>query len=821
MKHLTLHQFREEHERILQSLSLLDAAQHPNSRQLDIALDMASSASYKIIHPLLIQRYRMPYRNVRTKPLVLIGLDVETNARTGEPMLLGFAHPKQYTYIHKPTLAAFAAAVTEIRSNNRYANLVCWGNLDIQTIIRLFAPTEEERLRIARGISAVVKDRVLITAPIQRSVGIDGVVYISHYISGRSLRLGIISSSRSWTDEIWIFNLSQFYSARIANVAKAFRIPWKDYPFDTHIVDWLQFTANRNYTTQVLESNRQDAQTVGSLAALLQQRFFDVFKAYPSILVSPGSLTDAATGALLSDDDYAACSQKWIIDHVWKAIHSETLIARLETLASESYSAGYIDQFAIGYFPIVHSADIASAYPDKIRSLPDLRYSTLLESTTIAQTAQENTGHIFTAYIHGLVHIPPSLRFHPITLRTYMRENYRPTGDFRAAYTLEEREWCVKHGASFEEEEAVFVLLTERKPAPLALVSQKLGDMRTALLADMKGLDHNAPDYAVFDGQQYLVKQVDNSSYGKTVMTTERVELADGKPAIVGYIAGDRFNQLYGTYITAQTRIQIADVCMRLLASGQRPIMTMTDSVYWEGTADGFPKSLTRPIKTPGFFDPVQTFSDFYLLKTGQYEYRKDAAWTYKLRGIPIDRNTLHGDASVYRKIISEYCADMPPAISAESILIRIPTRRLITIGRHDLDMLGAIVDGITEIAPFRLTSKNVERNLPWQQLLNDHLWLATPHAEATNDATPLALASQLYLDGTQAKIVAKRNTKRNAVYDDYVRKQEYIISMSNQTGKPPPPGRVKMIAWHTLYSWYGVIKGDYRESHPLLESRS
>lgn len=798
MTWLSLQQFRTIHETILSEISLLQASQHSQSLQWDMALDMAQSASYKIVHPLFIRRSRMPRRKTNAIPLSLIGLDVETNHLTGVPMLLGFAWDDHYQYLHKPSLEQFIISLREMRANDSKCNLVCWGNLDIQTIIRLFSPTEEERQRIGRGISAVVKEHRLVSAPISRTIG-NFTIYISHYISGRSLRLGI--TSNGWNDEIWIFNLSQFYSARLPSVAKTFGLSWYDFPQDTHLIDWLRYSTIPSYATAVLQSNRQDAQTVAVLAGLLQQRFADVFHTYPTILVSPGSLTDAATSAMLSDADYAACSQQWLVTNVWRQQTTPLIIGRLETLTSEAYSAGYIDQFGIGYFPIVHTADIAAAYPSKIRALPDLRYSRLVESTNIAQTIQNNPGSIiWTAFIHGLVHIPPTLRFHPITIRTYMRENYRPTGDFRAAYTLQEREWCQAHGATFEEESGVFVMLDTFLPSPLASVSIKLGEMRDNILQSMRHLDKTSPDYAVFDGQQYLVKQVDNSSYGKTVMTIESVELVNSKPTVVGYITGDRFNQLYGTMITAQTRIQIADACMALVQNGSKPIMTMTDSIYWEGSATALPERFIRTTKTPGYFESVKTIHDMYLLKTGQYEYREGTVWTYKLRGIPIDRNTLQSAESVYRKTITEWCATIPDTAAAESIRIALPTRRLITIGRHDLDMLGAIVDGTTEIAPFTLTSKNVERDLPWRQLLDDHIWLATPHIEHRPDATPLALATQLYMEG----FAQKAQTHRNAVHNDYERKKAYVVSMTQQTGKHIPPGRLNMISWRALHLWYG-----------------
>lgn len=796
---MTLQELRAEHMRRLEEMSLERSINHPWARQLDVGLDAARYANYKILHPLLMT-YKSPKRKVATEPMQFIGFDVETNAETGLPMLIGLSWDGTYVNLERPDIHALAEIIAEIRSNDRHTQFVCWGQLDQQAILHLFFPNESEQRMISRGISAVKRNGELISAPLARETDC-GVLFISHYIPGRALRLGLACDG--FIEEIWLFNCSQFYNSRIADAAKTLHLPWRDYARDTHIVNWSKYGSDVDYRSDVLDSNRQDAQTVCALAESLQNRFASVFGAYPSILVSAGSLVDAATAAMLEDDDYNSLSQKWLIDNVWSKSSDALTIALLQTLAAEAFSAGYIDQFAVGYFADVVTADISSAYPHKIRSLPDLRFSRLEISHDIDATLASLDGvAIFTAFIHGSVHIPPHLRYHPITIRTEARENYRPTGDFKAAYTLEEREWCLQYGARFEEEVGVFVVLTETKSSPLAVISRKLGSMRDDLLAELKKLDIDSIERVVLDGQQYLVKVVDNSQYGKTIMSVEKVQVIDGTPEITGYISGDRFNQIIGCVITARTRIQLADACMRVSVAGGRPIMCMTDALYWQGTPEMLPQELWKSVKLAGFFERPSVVHDFYILKTGQYEYQHDGRWEHKVRGALVDRDKLDHRKSFYRDLIQEYAHAHRESVSSEDVRITLPTNRLITVGRQNLERLGSIVESVTEIQPFVLGSKNVERRLDWRSCVDGHIWLQTPHAEFEVDLPPLDLMSALYLE----RVAEHKNKRSKHNWGARISKSQYILMLIERTGiQDVPKGRIAQMSKAYIDAFYGV----------------
>lgn len=764
-------------------------------------------------------------------PIKTIGMDVETDAAIGNPKLIGFYYPESETYtsLFNPTLDTFCGIVNDIMENDAKTHLVVWGMLDIQCIIRLFNPTEEERLHISRGISGnVSRGEIIGDPPILRIMrnkeGHSTQFFIRHYIPGRSLQLGMIKNGRDYS--LWVFNISQFYPGTIAQTAKGLHLPWFDFPKDTHIIDWSKFLYQKYYQNVVYESNKQDAKTVTSFSEILQHRFFETFKTYPRLLVSNGSLTDASVSKMLSDkpEDYYANAFSWLAYHVWRENSEDRTIRELETLLSEAFSAGYVDQFAIGFFDSVSTADISAAYPHKIRQLPDLRYSRLSSGQgqiLLDVDALKNPQEIFyTAIIRGKVTIPTSLHFHPITIKTYNRENIRPSGTFNAAYTFQEREFCRSHGAIFQEEEYVIVYLSAFVEAPIADVSKALGKMRDGLLHQLKQTtDEN--ERLLYDGQQYMIKVVDNSIYGKTVMTTEIVENDENKrPQIVGYNAGDRFNMLYGTMITAFTRIQIAITCMQLERSGARPIMVMTDAVYWLGDPSLLSTATIKKTKTPGFFEPPKVVRNFYLLKTGQYEYQEGDHWTFKVRGLNIDYDLLHGNKSFYHRLIKEHCQNLPTFINPAKITIPVATKHLISIGSKDLEHLGAIIETEHQLKPFVMSQKQSSMTLPnWRTCIDNHIWLDPPHIQPENtdqgfQQMPLTYLKTEYNNGVvhtqhiRSEMVKIGNKRRDDNFDRV--RILYLIYAMKKTGIIPPP-RAYRRKWSELEAIYHISREEFR----------
>ena len=390
-------------------------------------------------------------------------------------------------------------------------------------------------------------------------------------------------------------------------------------------------------------------------------------------------------------------------------------------------------------------------------------------------------------------------------------------GTFSAGYLYEERQFCQQRGARFRDEEWVIVTLSKNRLSPIAKVSQRLRDLRNQFIVDMKASDDSA-ERDLLDGMQYMVKVVDNSLYGKTVMTTPIVANSiNDIPEITGYRAGDRFNMLYGAVITGRTRIALAEAAMDIENHGGRVALAMTDSLYWFGATDAMNPKRSRPNKTAGYFEPTETFYDFYLLKTGQYEYANQPGGhdidcspsfrserdpcpkcgykvSHKMRGLNIPFEQRVSVESYYRKTIMEYCSDISPYTHPNDIAIPIDIKKLVTIGAHSLSKLGLIETTVAEMKPFMLTSKQQERHVfDWRLCIESHIWLKPITGDGKSDVdSPLEYMRGLYLGGGDW-------------LSRYQRKQIMLFLGICVTGKFILPKRLTEMNWNELETFFGI----------------
>lgn len=772
--------------------------------QLDISLNTPDS-HFRLLHHILIASYSKVTIHHRDKPIPLIGLDIETNYKTGVPMLLGYSYPDgHYERDYEPTLKSLYLAVCGVLDNSEYGTgIAAWGNLDLNEVIRLFAPTPDEQHFISKGYGGRFRDGIWKSPPPVSRMMHDGAEFcIDHYISSRSLRLCVVRDRRIRT--LWIYNISQFFPTRIAETATALGFNWRDFESEhpeeegySHLIDWGKFDEIDSYRKDVLNSNKQDADSVRLMGNHIQNIFHEIFDAYPSLLVSAGSLADACVSKMLSRSDYESNSWQYL---KYSTFGVNDTVRFAESLISEAYSAGYVDQYSIGYHPEAFTADISSAYPHKIRQLPDLRECYMIKGSGPVKQIDDE---VFTVVYRGMVTIPEELEYHPITVKTANKQNIRPLGTFRAAYYQEERDFCIKHGATFEDEVWVIFALKKRKLAPIAGVSSRLAQMREEYRHKLK--EASGDEYIFYDSLQETVKVVDNSLYGKNVMATEIITRVNGKPEVIGLKAGDRYNQLYGGWITALTRTQIAEACMSIQASGGSPLLAMTDAVYWTGTEKDLPADMVSyHTKEAGFFEPPEKINDFYLVKTGQYEYRKGKQFYHKLRGLNLTREDNFSSRSFFRRVIKEWLKDQSPYLQADEVLVPVNTRKLNTIGMPDLDKVGLVSDGVAVMKPFILSEKQVERYMVhFRKCLDGAVRLKPAVAQQSSGMdSPLEFLSGLNEQG--GNYVTRHERKR--IFYLLIAKITGLSIRNRFRGKmPPEKKRLTDISWKELEEWSGI----------------
>jgi hypothetical protein len=289
----------------------------------------------------------------------------------------------------------------------------------------------------------------------------------------------------------------------------------------------------------------------------------------------------------------------------WANTYGHEVVKDMISLFMESYSGGQIEAYQYGYVKEASTSDLVQAYPSSIIDLWDLRNAKIT-------WGNGEPPHIANSYcfIRGDVNVPHSLDFHPLTVKhpLFKETNVRPVGEYRASYTLIERDFMVKHGATFSNE-TWYNIETEGKLSPLAYATQTLIDMREALRKENK--DH-------------VAKTSSASVYGLTVEAIDTyIESVEGIQRD-GYRVGEFFNSIFASWITASTRVKLSEACHEIVKNGGHPILAMTDALYWEGEPWMLPNTLWKEKKTPRYFEKPYKVKDFVCFGAGRYTYRKD-----------------------------------------------------------------------------------------------------------------------------------------------------------------------------------------------------
>src|SRR5690606_14467752 len=127
------------------------------------------------------------------------------------------------------------------------------------------------------------------------------------------------------------------------------------------------------------------------------------------------------------------------------------------------------------------------------------------------------------------------------------------------------------------------------------------------------------------------------SLYGITYELTPIYELTDNDIEKTGLRAGDFFNPVIASYITAKTRCLLSSASMAIIENGGEIYLHMTDSIIYNGE---LPKCYYRNNKVLGFFDKPKNIENVIILGAGRYEYTSNGRYTIKNRGFNISEKT-------------------------------------------------------------------------------------------------------------------------------------------------------------------------------------
>lgn len=204
---------------------------------------------------------------------------------------------------------------------------------------------------------------------------------------------------------------------------------------------------------------------------------------------------------------------------------------RVLDFAMKSYAGGKFEVTRKGAGHL-YEYDICSAYPSSIANLIDLYHVGI-------EWSNKYNINAYYGFLDCTMKIPPSLPS-PVAIKEHERNIY-PCGEFRKVITLQEYNYLVTNGADITINKACWII-PDKVSYPYRDEINRLVELK----AQYKHGDKLA---------YHTIKIILNSLYGKFV---QLVEMSSGK-----WRAGSSWNPIYGSVITAETRVRITDLQRR------------------------------------------------------------------------------------------------------------------------------------------------------------------------------------------------------------------------------------------------------------------
>lgn len=465
-----------------------------------------------------------------------------------------------------------------------------------------------------------------------------------------------------------IYNLKNLFNDHLETVAKNYNLNYysklgKEY----HIIDKNRFFNDDKYKENVILSNLLDSKVIIDIAYIMLNNFKKITGVYPKSIFTAGSI---ARSYLLS---YKGLEVK---DLNFKYLFSKhELFDDLLDYSMKSYHGGKIESYVLGRINKAFVIDIDGAYPYAYSKLPKMTNIIWKFDST------EYLDLFFYAFIRCDITIDNHELIHPIIVKNPLNEtNISPVGFLEnVIITKIEYDYLIKKGCKghvydyigIEHEAGVF---------PYKELIDNLFNSR-----------NETDNISLAD----LYKTIINSLYGISYELTD-IFVEDDNIDWVGYRAGDFFNPVIASYITATVRTYLSEVSSNIIENGGEVYLNMTDSIIFDGNVslDVF----RADKKVLGKFSPPEPISDVIILGAGRYEYKKDFNKKYiiKNRGFSVEVK----DKSFYSylNLTSKLEIEHKTFVSYFKA----------TTNKFNFEMMGHLIEDKYLINPFNIGGKRV-----------------------------------------------------------------------------------------------------------------
>ncbi len=596
-------------------------------------------------------------------------IDIETVEN--ELFLIGSVVDNKYSYVLSNFFDNFHKILIKSLQNNR--DILTWSRYDNTHLVKLLLSKIDDKNLINQILLRIGK-----VSPIYEYQYKNFTIKIENIIKD-SIIFSVKSSYGDKWKRVIIYNLKNLYHTDLLKTAKNYGFDYySKMGIEYHIIDKERFKVDKEYFKGVIESNRLDNIILIDIANKMLEDFRTITGVYPKSIFTAGSIARSYLLAYTTNNtDFDFKLQ--FTANFYKSKKRD----RLLDYAMRSYHGGKIESYVLGYIPEAKVIDISSAYPYAMSLLPKItgKYKEVKGSKGL-----EN---YFYAYIRCNIFIRDKNLIHPLIVPSPInKSNISPYGYIKdIVITKVEYDYLIKRNIDIEIID-YFGLESDNDIYPYNDLVNELFESRMLNNKSNKSLAE-------------LYKTILNSLYGITYELTD-VYHEDEKGNInwLGYRAGDYFNPVIASYITAITRTYLSEVSQNIIDNGGKVFLNMTDSIIYNGnvTLDVF-----SDIKRLGTFEPPELVKDVIILGAGRYEYQSmlNERYVIKSRGFSVSVR----DKAFYKDI--ELNSD-----------IKLKHRTFVTsykaTQKYGYNKMGHLIDDEYSFNPFNLGGKRIilDRNI-------------------------------------------------------------------------------------------------------------
>lgn len=481
-----------------------------------------------------------------------------------------------------------------------------------------------------------------------------------------------IDDGRNKPRNVIIYNLKNLYHTNLETTAKNYKLDYySKIGEEYHIINKTRYYKDSAYKKLVLKSNELDNRVIIDIANIMLDNFNEITNVYPRTIFTNGSI---ARSYLMA---YPNLKVKEL---QFKSIyHNNDLYDNLLDYSMKTYHGGKIESYIIGYLKSAKIIDITTAYPYAMSKLP------LLNGKTFKSTNVDLIKDYFYVFIRCDIYIKDKDFIHPIIVKNPINKtNISPYGYLEnVVITKIEYDYLLENNVDIKVYD--FIVAESDNIYPYSDLVNTLFNSR---------MDNITKNISLAE----MFKTIINSLYGITYELTDVYTEKDNVIEWVGYRAGDFFNPIIASYITATIRTYLSDVSYNIIKNGGEVYLNMTDSIIYNGdiTLDVFSNK-----KILGKFEMPEIIKDVIILGAGRYEYKKEFNNKYviKNRGFSVSVK----DKAFYKDL------DL-------SNIVKINHRTFVssfkaTTKKFDFKVMGYLIDDVYKINPFNLGGKRVVLN--------------------------------------------------------------------------------------------------------------